>query len=204
MQSIDACHSRHHIYKGPTYHFLVGRNGNNRNVTIAMTLTRSETSDSYQWMANNLMTMRGGDGCVINAGRRALGSLDSEFTFTLENPLSPYATLVNKSTSGNPGRRASDESRTCIISDGFKGTPHFAEMVSLIDVPNTPKEKQYQNPQACLCVRHLIGSARENEKTQKRPGSFQEGLVYAIAKACTENEQKKSSSDTWSSESRSG
>jgi hypothetical protein len=60
MQSIDACHSRHHIYKGPTYHFLVGRNGNNRNVTIAMTLTRSETSDSYQWMANNLMNMRGG------------------------------------------------------------------------------------------------------------------------------------------------
>ena len=80
MQSINACHSRHHIYKGPTYHFLVGRNGNNRNVTIAMTLTRSETSDSYHWMAKNLMTMRGGDGFVINAGPRDLVSLDSKFT----------------------------------------------------------------------------------------------------------------------------
>ena len=133
----------------------------------------------------------GGDGLVINAGPRALGSLDSDFTFTIENSLSPYATLVNKSTSGNPGRRASDESRTCIISDGFKGTTHFTEMVSLIDAPNTPKDEQYQNPQAILCVRHLCGSARENEKTKKRPGTFDDGLVYAIAKACSENEQKK-------------
>ena len=127
-----------------------------------MTLTKSETCDSYQWMANNLMTMRGGDGFVINAGPWALGSLDSEFTFTVENSLSPYTTLVNKSTSGNPGHRASDESQTCIISDRFKGTPHFTEMVSLIDVPNTPKDEQYQNPQAILCVRHLCSSAREN------------------------------------------
>ena len=111
---------------------------------------------------------------------------------------------MNKSTSGNPGRRASDESQTFIISDGFKGTPHFTEMVSLIDVHNTPKDDQYQNTQAILCVRHLCGSARENEKSQKRPGSFQDGLLYAIAKACTENEQTKNSSDTWSSESRSG
>ena len=98
---------------------------------------------------------------------------------------------MNKSTSGNPGRCASDESRTCIISDGFKGTPHFTEMLSLIDVPNTPKDEQYQNPQAILCVRHLCGSARENEKTKKRPGIFDDGLVYAIAKACSANEQKK-------------
>ena len=128
--------------------------------------------DSYQWMANNLMMMRGGDGFVINVGPRALGSLDTKFTFTVGTSLSPHTTLVNKSTSDNPGRRACDESRTCIISDGFKGTPHFTEMVSLIDVPNTPKEEQYQNTQAILCVRHLCGSTIENEKNQKIPGSF--------------------------------
>ena len=87
--------------------------------------------------------------------------------------------------------RACDELRTCIISDEFKGTPHFTEMVSLIDVPNTPKDEQYQNPQAILCVRHLCGSARENERNQKRPTSFKDGLIYAISKTGTENEQKK-------------
>ena len=39
------------------------------------------------------------------------------------------------------GHYACDESQTCIISDGFKGTPHFTDMVSLIDVPNTPKDE---------------------------------------------------------------
>ena len=111
-----------------------------------MTLPRFETCDSYQWMANTLMTMRGGGGFFINAVPRALGYLDSDFTFTIENSLSPYATLVNKSTSGNPGRCASDESRTCIISDGFKGTPHFTEMVSLFDVPNTPNDVHTKLP----------------------------------------------------------
>jgi hypothetical protein len=40
-----------------------------------------------------------------------------------------------------------------------------------------------------VCTSSMWLSQR-NEKTWKRPGTFDDVLVYAIAKACTENEQK--------------
>ena len=86
MQAIDASHSRHHIFKAkgrPTYHLLVGRTGMNRNLTIALTLSMSKTSKSYDFMASNLMQMTGGSNAPISAGPGSLWGVALKNTYEI-------------------------------------------------------------------------------------------------------------------------
>ena len=60
IQAIDAYHTKHHIFNGAVILLLVGCTIMNRNIPISVVLSMSETSNSYAFMANNLIQITGG------------------------------------------------------------------------------------------------------------------------------------------------
>ena len=191
MQAIDACHSRHHIFKakgGPTYHLLVGRTGMNRNLTIALTLSMSETSKSYAFMASNLMLMTGGCNEPISAGPGSLCATESRRI--RDNSHGPYANLVNL-------KKGPLNRRMALIKDQFKGTDSFTRSVTLpeSDFVGDDDNSDRRSPLGIACARHVAGSARRNQikARNKRIASanpgFSDDKVYNIARASTKHDQ---------------
>ena len=192
MQAIDACHSRHHIFKakgGPTYHLLVGRTGMNRNLTIALTLSMSETSKSYDFMASNLMQMTGGSDEPISAGPRSLCATESRSI--RDNSHGPYANLVNL-------KKGPFNRRMALIKDQFKGTDSFTRSVSVPEshVVGDDDNSDRRPPLGIACARHVAGSARRNQIKARNKGTasanpgFSDDRVYNIARASTEHDQE--------------
>jgi hypothetical protein len=195
LQAIDACHTRHHIFNGAVILLLVGRTGMNRNLPIAISLSLSETSDAYAFMAKNLMQMTGGNELPVLAGPGAFGSMDANCSF--DNWDGPYARLVNPAPSSlNLGM--------VIIKDGFKGCNTFTKLITSPPTPGVPENEQRKDPHDALCVRHLASSARlaHNEEVKKTKNktfgesqtvttTFHNNAVFKIARASSEKKQKQ-------------
>lgn len=66
---VDACFTKHHIVNGMQLHLLCGRTGANTVVIMAWSLELSETSDTYNWFANQCDEAGFGDLVRIASGR---------------------------------------------------------------------------------------------------------------------------------------